>query len=209
MDVWDRRVVLQRGWYDDLSCAWTRVVDGFRQQRGVCLVRAHVCAEVVLARGQGRDLAPSSLKPTSGRRNRRVSPSRLFERAGTVAESVDIVPVDGQHVIVTFNRLRMFFFSSRRRHTRSKRDWSSDVCSSDLGRRHNPVHWVVPPPSDTWVGEKNSAYIEALAQLRRSMQEIARGGNNPDPAVHQAARSEERRVGKEIRCREGECRSKE
>src|SRR5437868_15225926 len=27
-----------------------------------------------------------------------------------------------------------FFFSSRRRHTRSKRDWSSDVCSSDLGR---------------------------------------------------------------------------
>src|SRR5699024_11298651 len=28
-----------------------------------------------------------------------------------------------------------FFFSSRRRHTRSKRDWSSDVCSSDL-----PVH---------------------------------------------------------------------
>src|SRR5699024_12056033 len=27
-----------------------------------------------------------------------------------------------------------FFFSSRRRHTRSKRDWSSDVCSSDLDR---------------------------------------------------------------------------
>src|SRR5699024_11800539 len=26
-----------------------------------------------------------------------------------------------------------FFFSSRRRHTRSRRDWSSDVCSSDLG----------------------------------------------------------------------------
>src|SRR5699024_11452350 len=25
-----------------------------------------------------------------------------------------------------------FYFSSRRRHTRSKRDWSSDVCSSDL-----------------------------------------------------------------------------
>src|SRR6266508_334368 len=28
-----------------------------------------------------------------------------------------------------------FFFSSRRRHTRWPRDWSSDVCSSDLGRR--------------------------------------------------------------------------
>src|SRR5699024_10569098 len=27
-----------------------------------------------------------------------------------------------------------FFFSSRRRHTRSKRDWSSDVCSSDLNQ---------------------------------------------------------------------------
>src|SRR5204863_4947343 len=30
-------------------------------------------------------------------------------------------------------RVVFFFFSSRRRHTRSLRDWSSDVCSSDLG----------------------------------------------------------------------------
>src|SRR5699024_11413360 len=30
--------------------------------------------------------------------------------------------------------IRTFFVSSRRRHTRSKRDWSSDVCSSDLRR---------------------------------------------------------------------------
>src|SRR5215469_3485426 len=29
-------------------------------------------------------------------------------------------------------RVFFFFFSSRRRHTRSLRDWSSDVCSSDL-----------------------------------------------------------------------------
>src|SRR5690606_27311680 len=29
--------------------------------------------------------------------------------------------------------LALFFFSSRRRHTRFSRDWSSDVCSSDLG----------------------------------------------------------------------------
>src|SRR2546430_6446482 len=29
-----------------------------------------------------------------------------------------------------------FFFSSRRRHTRFDCDWSSDVCSSDLGLRH-------------------------------------------------------------------------
>src|SRR6266513_3287994 len=43
-----------------------------------------------------------------------------------------------------------FFFSSRRRHTRSKRDWSSDVCSSDLvrgGEAHRPgvVGRGVPP----------------------------------------------------------------
>src|SRR5258707_2946464 len=30
----------------------------------------------------------------------------------------------------------MFFFSSRRRHTRYWRDWSSDVCSSDLVSHH-------------------------------------------------------------------------
>src|SRR5690606_39278024 len=29
---------------------------------------------------------------------------------------------------------RSFFFSSRGRHTRFSRDWSSDVCSSDLGK---------------------------------------------------------------------------
>src|SRR2546421_7417496 len=33
----------------------------------------------------------------------------------------------------------LFFFSSRRRHTRSDRDWSSDVCSSDL--RASPAGW--------------------------------------------------------------------
>ena len=30
------------------------------------------------------------------------------------------------------NKVFFFFFSSRRRHTRLVRDWSSDVCSSDL-----------------------------------------------------------------------------
>src|SRR6266542_4589418 len=32
-----------------------------------------------------------------------------------------------------------FFFSSRRRHTRCYRDWSSDVCSSDLQSRSMPA----------------------------------------------------------------------
>src|SRR2546421_12142384 len=34
--------------------------------------------------------------------------------------------------LVIFHSVFFFFFSSRRRHTRSDRDWSSDVCSSDL-----------------------------------------------------------------------------
>src|SRR5438094_3158928 len=36
--------------------------------------------------------------------------------------------------------MTMFFFSSRRRHTRSYGDWSSDVCSSDLDRHGNVLH---------------------------------------------------------------------
>src|SRR6266513_1332633 len=43
---------------------------------------------------------------------------------------------------------RNFFFSTRRRHTRSKRDWSSDVCSSDLGYRLPIVHWEFIPDWD-------------------------------------------------------------
>src|SRR5256712_3865756 len=35
-------------------------------------------------------------------------------------------------------RFSVFFFSSRRRHTRSDRDWSSDVCSSDLVQVGDP-----------------------------------------------------------------------
>src|SRR5207249_6324981 len=53
------------------------------------------------------------------------------------------------------SHLCFFFFSSRRRHTRSKRDWSSDVCSSDLhqlqtaqaSRRSAEVR--LPPAGDT------------------------------------------------------------
>src|SRR5207302_2969779 len=48
--------------------------------------------------------------------------------------------------------LRFFFFSSRRRHTRFSRDWSSDVCSSDLRtggplrRHHCPPGWIRVQP---------------------------------------------------------------
>src|SRR5699024_11500544 len=44
-----------------------------------------------------------------------------------------------------------FFFSSRRRHTRSKRDWSSDVCSSDLG-----------PESRSGAGRRHQIGFQAL-----------------------------------------------
>src|SRR5690349_23957106 len=49
-----------------------------------------------------------------------------------------------------------FFFSSRRRHTRSLRDWSSDVCSSDLRAVFNPHRFgpplgVTPASPCSWV----------------------------------------------------------
>src|SRR5690606_40342051 len=39
----------------------------------------------------------------------------------------------------------VFFFSSRRRHTRFSRDWSSDVCSSDLQSSFDFVDVNLPP----------------------------------------------------------------
>src|SRR5206468_5638449 len=36
----------------------------------------------------------------------------------------------------------LFFYSSRRRHTRSDRDWSSDVCSSDLATAHPDLRFL-------------------------------------------------------------------
>src|SRR5699024_12185994 len=52
----------------------------------------------------------------------------------------------------------VFFFSSRRRHTRSKRDWSSDVCSSDLITWASGTSWG-------WLTEitGNSKVINPLA----------------------------------------------
>src|SRR5690606_39368499 len=49
--------------------------------------------------------------------------------------------------------LRCFFFSSRRRHTRFARDWSSDVCSSDLQHLNaytsfDETVYFLPIPSD-------------------------------------------------------------
>src|SRR5687768_18345987 len=51
--------------------------------------------------------------------------------------------------------LVFFFFSSRRRHTRCSRDWSSDVCSSDLRREEA----LTPRPPLPTVGEGESGSL--------------------------------------------------
>src|SRR3989440_4460210 len=89
-----------------------------------------------------------------------------------------------------------FFFSSRRRHTRSDRDWSSDVCSSDLlesaaavGRREVILHRALElgdGGEDGFEGnESGLAHLDAMLDGRQE----------------QRLRSEERRVGKECRSR--------
>src|SRR3712207_7387150 len=88
-----------------------------------------------------------------------------------------------------------FFFSSRRRHTRYWRDWSSDVCSSDLLKRPTTVAAVragiaIQPEDRKAEGIVAGLSVReniALAILPR----MAKLG----------VRSEERRVGKECRSR--------
>src|SRR5207245_5035863 len=71
-----------------------------------------------------------------------------------------------------------FFFSSRRRHTRCYRDWSSDVCSSDLSpMRSSALALTVPARAELRIGDLE-VYL-----------------NDHEVTV----RSEERRVGKECR----------
>src|SRR5690606_40193549 len=75
-----------------------------------------------------------------------------------------------------------FFFSSRRRHTRFSRDWSSDVCSSDLSWRGAELPWsprVIPRPSTKAPSATSKKWDFCKAKK---------------------GRSEERRVGKECRC---------
>src|SRR5206468_9413892 len=80
-----------------------------------------------------------------------------------------------------------FFFSSRRRHTRSDRDWSSDVCSSDLAEsrlrdEHRDVALLHPQAARAREPERAQPAV------------IVEGAEIDD-------RSEERRVGKECRYR--------
>src|SRR5207249_7033757 len=86
-----------------------------------------------------------------------------------------------------------FFFSSRRRHTRSKRDWSSDVCSSDLAtsRRRSLIStarssFMWPPTSASTPRAHAPSSAWSITSWARARMIAAR-------------RSEERRVGKEGR----------
>src|SRR5690606_39889138 len=86
-------------------------------------------------------------------------------------------------------RLCYFFFSSRRRHTRFSRDWSSDVCSSDLVRHGFELQRREERTRTARHDEhrREEAYDLRLHRYR--------------PPRRLPGRSEERRVGKEGRTR--------
>src|SRR5258706_8782526 len=95
-------------------------------------------------------------------------------------------------------RCCFFFFSSRRRHTRLVSDWSSDVCSSDLGFRQHVLATVQDTPVRRFFArfdqmENKSAWVEPV--LNKISPWLGR------PVLRNMLRSEERRVGKECRSR--------
>src|SRR3712207_7773698 len=90
-----------------------------------------------------------------------------------------------------------FFFSSRRRHTRYWRDWSSDVCSSDLFRALGEPEGFVLEGMDA---ERREARVGDVLTVRLP----PNTGDLVRIEVRGAGRlrrSEERRVGKECRSR--------
>src|SRR5699024_11930977 len=81
----------------------------------------------------------------------------------------------------------IFFFSSRRRHTRSKRDWSSDVCSSDLDTTFSKIIELVEEAQE--VKAKTQKFMERFAAY------YTPGIIILSVLVGLITRSEERRVG--------------
>src|SRR5690349_24250890 len=82
-----------------------------------------------------------------------------------------------------------FVFSSRRRHTRSLRDWSSDVCSSDLHDLSDTI--------ERFLTAASHGKVPLMSQQRLILHLMTRGVQRAD----KMKRSEERRVGKECRSR--------
>src|SRR5439155_17114958 len=68
----------------------------------------------------------------------------------------------------------IYLFSSRRRHTRWPRDWSSDVCSSDLVRARllpiGPVDRMPVEIKETVIGARAEIAVSTKAEERRSFQ---------------------------------------
>src|SRR5204863_2812852 len=93
-----------------------------------------------------------------------------------------------------------FFFSSRRRHTRSLRDWSSDVCSSDLsGWDIGVTIGFYPGLNDSGTAGKTGLSTSTI-DLRQNF--LTFGDKTIGTIkVGKDIRSEERRVGKECRTR--------
>src|SRR5690242_21259795 len=90
-----------------------------------------------------------------------------------------------------------FFFSSRRRHTRLTCDWSSDVCSSDLGA--DLVVHATPVRDEPIVELRAGQTLVDLPYPRSATAELAAA--NGARVLDGLERSEERRVGKECRSR--------
>src|SRR5215211_5402442 len=94
----------------------------------------------------------------------------------------------------------IFFFSSRRRHTRSLCDWSSDVCSSDLVVRivirYPPARWASTPKGATVAARTSNSVLRAAAVLQVlaaepssswSLAEIARRADLSYASAHSVA----------------------
>src|SRR5690606_39326633 len=93
----------------------------------------------------------------------------------------------------------IFFFSSRRRHTRFSRDWSSDVCSSDLLtlRPISTKSKLPPPPTNAIIHVFDSCHNLASCEISS----LIIGSTTSFNIKLILLRSEERRVGKESRIR--------
>src|SRR5690606_41206786 len=93
---------------------------------------------------------------------------------------------------------RAFFFSGRRRHTRFSRDWSSDVCSSDLGDGGDTDD--IPITSfriDQIPGTHVVKYASDIDDIEIKHTAHSREGFALGAVMVAEWRSEERRVGKE------------
>src|SRR2546421_1620043 len=91
-----------------------------------------------------------------------------------------------------------FFFSSRRRHTRSDRDWSSDVCSSDLDRH---LYLNGERVRLSGITRHEDSPWEGLAETRGTIRHDYDDLKALQVTLTRPVRSEERRVGKECRSR--------